>query len=98
MHRPQPLQNPIVQLFGSAMERWRVRVAGGWALSREAGWHRSLKEPLAGLGGSPPWAVRDVFILFLFLCQGCSGRARDAASGIAGPAGLLPPARGSLGP
>lgn len=68
MHRPQPLQNPIVQRFGSAMERWRVRVAGGWALSpggrlaplaeRAPGW--AWRQPALG-------CARRVYFLSLFV-------------------------------
>uniref|UniRef100_A0A7N9CPM7 alanine transaminase n=1 Tax=Macaca fascicularis TaxID=9541 RepID=A0A7N9CPM7_MACFA len=46
----------------------------------------------------PPRAVRDVFILFLFLCQGFPPQARDAAGGGAGLAGLWSPDPQLLGP
>lgn len=102
MHWAQPLQNPVVQCFGSVAARCRVPVAGGWAPVSVARLAPLAERALGWAWGRAPacpsWAVREVFVLFPFLCQGFSGRARDAASGGAGPAGLLPPDPRSLGP
>lgn len=61
----------FAKLLGSAVARWRVRVAGGWAPSPGARLALLAEKALGWVWGRGhwclPWIVHDVFVLFLFV-------------------------------